>query len=466
MEFKDRNQDLFLDEKSLIELPALIWSILIICCLLLAFSLLFFECYIVLFLFLGFCLTIAIFFNLYIGILIFLAGAYLHPTTFFPVLQQFHIARNLAFGVLFIWIFHTVIYRDFSIVKAPQNLIIIAFSILFFSSSLREFNYSFPIFLELMSKAVILYFAVANIVKSRRQSIILIGTVIILGAISASVGLYQYTHHIGLRISSGVRIFGTTENPNILASELVFLVPLLICLFVNQKKIMVKGLIVLIAFLVMVAIVLTFSRAGAIVLLFVLFFSIKNFVFKKQRISLAVLYTLSVMIVGMLLILPFLPEQYLERLQTITNLEEISVRSRLEAWKIASEITIENPFLGAGPGLFPFEFGLKALSSPEIKTRFMLLHAHNLYLNVSAECGILASLLLILLIYFSWKHLNVARVQFKEKGDFLLSDVSGALAISLIAFALLNMLTSHLQLLIFWIIIGFSVALRELSRNE
>ncbi|MDD5644869.1 MAG: O-antigen ligase family protein, partial [bacterium] len=160
---------------------------------------------------------------------------------------------------------------------------------------------------------------------------------------------------------------------------------------------------------------------------------------------------------------PFLPDEYKDRMQTITETREASIRTRFDAWIVAGDTIIRHPFLGVGPGVFQREFVYNAITSPGIKTKFLLLHAHNLYLNVAAESGVPAVTMLILLIYFSWKYFRKSSLVFEKKGDMVLSNISAGFEISIMGFSLMNMVSSHIEALIFWILLGISVVMMELS---
>lgn len=454
------------EERPLIELPALIRLIIILFSLCIGFSLLFLPWYLALFLFLGACLALAMFFDLYIAVLIFLVGAYLHPTALIPALQPLHVARNLAFAVLFVWILHIIVYRDFKIVKTPQNIFVIGLTVFLFASCFKYFEYSFPNFVELAAKAVVLYFVIVNIVKNQKQVLILIWMLILVGVISSATGLFQYSQGIGLKlVGSVVRVFGTTENPNILAAELVLIVPITITLFVNYRSFVLKTVLFCFLIVIIIGIVLTFSRAGMGALVLVLALSAIQFSFRKQNRLTAVFYSFLIILLLILAALPFIPKEYWERMQTITDTGEIAIASRLDAWKLALNMMVEHPFTGVGYGIFKYEFLNQALTSSDIKTKFVMLHAHNLFLHTGAENGILAAVFLLLIMFYSWHQLRQAKRFFRAGNDLIFSGISGALEISLIGFFVMNLVSWHLDLMIFWIIIGLSVVLNKLSGN-
>jgi len=455
------------EEKPLIEFPALIKGFIVISSFLIGLSLLFLPPYIVLLLFTGMCIFVAMFLDLFVAVIVFLLGAYLHPTALFPALQQLHIARNLAFFVLLIWVMHIIVYKDFKITKTPQNIFVLGLAATLFISCFKYFEYSFPDYLELASKAVILYLIIVNIVKTKKQILILIGILIISGVISSGAAFFQYIHGIGLTlIGSVVRVFGTTQNPNILAAELVLIVPIAITLIMNVNRVLIKFIIFLCLSSIIMAIVLTFSRAGMATLCIVLFLSFLQIVFGGKRKAFTLLFLFVVFALIAVAAIPFIPNEYWERMGTITDTKEISIASRLDAWKLALNMIREHPFTGVGYGLFKYEFMTAAITSAEIKTKFVLYHAHNLYLHTGAEAGILSALLVLIIIGYAWIQLRRARRNLEKNGETLLAGISGALEISLMAFFLVNMFSWHLDLMIFWIIIGLAVVLNNIEESK
>ncbi|MFA5316562.1 MAG: O-antigen ligase family protein [Dehalococcoidales bacterium] len=455
------------EERPLVELPALIKGFIIVFSFLMGLSLLFLPPYLVLLLYIGICLFVAMFLDLFVAVIIFLLGAYLHPTALFPALQQLHIARNLAFFVLLIWILHIIVYKDFKITRTLQNVFVLGLAVTLLISCFRHFEYSFQDYLELASKAVILYLIIANIVKTKKQILILIGILIVSGVISSGAAFFQYIHGIGLTlIGSVVRVFGTTQNPNILAAELVLVVPIAITLVINVKRVFAKFILSLCLGALLMAIVLTFSRAGMATLCIVLFLSFLQIILRgKHKVSTLLLLFVIFALISVA-VLPFVPNEYWERMGTITDTKEISIASRLDAWKLALDMIREHPFTGVGYGLFKYEFMTAAITSADITTKFVLYHAHNLYLHTGAEAGILAALLVLAIIIYAWVQLRRAKRNFEQNGEMLLSGISGALEISLTAFFLMNMVSWHLDLMIFWIIIGLSVVLNNLPESK
>lgn len=458
-------KDLILrEEKPLFEFPFLVWLGIAFISLCLGLSLLIFPWYIVLLLFLGACLAISIFFNLFIGLIIFLIGAYLHPTGQFAVLQAFNLARNLAFGILFIYLFHTLVYRDFSIVKSTQNFLLLGYIFMMFCSVFKHFDISFPPFLEFASKVVILYFAVTNFVKTPKHCLIIVWLLVVLAVISSSAAVFQFAHKIGLPGTGGiVRAYGITHNPNVLATELMIVVSVIISLFVTYQSKAVKGISLVFLVIVILGIIFTYSRAGFLGLCLVVFLSFWRFYLRNHKSFVVLAFSTMILFVAILAIIPFIPQDYWARVETVSDTTEISIRSRLDAYAIGLGIMLDHPIIGSGYEFFKYEFWDRIHTSAVVETKSPLLHAHNMFINTGAEIGIFGLLFLSLLIFYSWRDLRKAQALFLKANNTLFSNLAQSLEISLIGFIVLNLFSSHTYLMIFWILIAMSVVFKKIA---
>jgi len=88
-----------------------------------------------------------------------------------------------------------------------------------------------------------------------------------------------------------------------------------------------------------------------------------------------------------------------DRAKSIFDLSELSVQSRLQIWRKTGDSILTKPFLGVGFGNFP------VILEEDISFAKKGSSAHNLYMDIAAEAGIFA--LLILLAVF-WQILKTA----------------------------------------------------------
>ena len=161
-----------------------------------------------------------------------------------------------------------------------------------------------------------------------------------------------------------------------------------------------------------------------------------------------------------------MPQEYWSRAKSITDVNDVAIRSRLTAWQLGWQMIKENPFRGVGFGAFKYEHLKEALTSPDVKGGYQAaLYAHNSFIEVAAEAGIFAFIFLILLIFWAYRNLKRAQKLFYEKGRKILLNISIGFEISMIGYLVGAIFLSYLHLLIFWIIIPMAVVLYNVAEG-
>lgn len=231
-----------------------------------------------------------------------------------------------------------------------------------------------------------------------------------------------------------VRASGHFNNPNILAAYLILLIPIATASIkrLGSSK-WTAGAIVLAS---VVALALTFSRGAIISLLtaigVVLVRKNRRFIFAVPLLALTILVN------------PFASGRLGSTLE------------RLTAWSTAFNLIAKKPFLGVGLGNF------RRFAQSEAPVS--LWHAHNLFLNVAAEVGLVAVLALLAIIIIAiWSALDLSRL--KGYGGF----VGLAFASSFIAFSLASLVDNPYNSMpisyTFWLLLGLLVAGRKVFLN-
>lgn len=193
-----------------------------------------------------------------------------------------------------------------------------------------------------------------------------------------------------------------------------------------------------IAVIIFLVDLLTFSRGGIIgflagVSVYLTLSTPKRFVLKKYQLRLALL-------AGALLIVFFSPP-VLSRFLTSFSLSDTSSTERILLWKEAVMTIDRNPALGVGLG--NYRATARPLSAPE--TPF---YAHNLYLDIAAEVGLVG--LGLFLTLFVWAGTIVFRLRWSSPWA---APIGGALTLylthSLVETALLSLQVTILLVLLF-----------------
>lgn len=86
-----------------------------------------------------------------------------------------------------------------------------------------------------------------------------------------------------------------------------------------------------------------------------------------------------------------------KRAKSVTDLEELSVKSRMEIWKNSFESVIRHPLLGVGIGNYPVVLGEDVSAAKKGAS------AHNLYLDVASEMGLLGLIVFLLIFWQIFK---------------------------------------------------------------
>lgn len=451
------------EERPVIEFPALVWVVILLMSLILGLSILKLSPILSIVIFVGLVFIIAILLNPFMGIVLFLIGAYLKPVAYLPMLRQYHPATIAAMGIALIYGFHIIVYRDFKFIKSKQIYLMLAFTAMFFISSI--YHYDAPgIKFEFMRfiQVVILYFLVAYMVKTEKQIYFLSCCLILIGVGTALSAFYYQIHGYGTLVTGGVARTAIFEgNPNYLALSLVMVIPFVLGFMFTFKNLIVKILLSLIAFLCIVATVFTFSRSGALGLVFVLALSAFKFV-KKRGVFITAFLLIFILVISITLI----PPQYWDRMATITKMEDFSIAGRLDVYRIATKIMFERPFTGIGLSLpaFEMEYYYKASSDPHV-TNLVMGWTHNMFLEIGSKMGFVAMLFFIWFIIQVFIDTNKAAEIFKKNDKNMFRIITISIQVGLIGSIIMGMFMETVYDKLFWIYCALTVVLSNMAKK-
>jgi O-antigen ligase len=309
-------------------------------------------------------------------------------------------------------------------------------------------------------KAVAFFWLLGAIVTSGDRLRIVSWTLTLCSIPLAATGVANYLS--GEVLSTGVRGFyritgytgQLTANPNDLALMLNLIIPIAGALAFSShggRRMLAVGALLL----SVIAVVLTFSRAGFLTLGASFFVFLVMLVRKKSPGTAVALLVLG------LCVPPLLPSGYTERLATITNIQEDETGSAQGRWrdtKVAARLVARSPIIGAGIGqdilVMNAERGIDTWR-----------RVHNAYLQYGVDLGVPGLLL------FAWLHLTCLRaaraVDRRAAVDPAvrhLQPLACGLQISLVAFGVAAMFHPIAYQFYFFAIAGLAVALRNTCR--
>ena len=266
--------------------------------------------------------------------------------------------------------------------------------------------------------------------------------------------------------TEGYRIMGTYSDPNFFAQVIVVIIPLALNRLRYEKKTILKvlaGWSLAVSFL---TVVFTFSRGGFLALCAVL----GLLVLLRKPPLIAVLSGILILV----LLIPFLPSSYFERIQTILEYlpfygadvrTEVSLRGRMSEYEVALRMFMDHPILGIGFDNYAnnyLNYSVRLGLDPRNTER----SAHSLYLEVLAEQGILGFAMFVFVLYAVFSSLTKANQILKKLGLEGEADLVLAFEIGFIGYLLSALFIHGAYPRNLWLLIGIGLAARQMAINE
>lgn len=189
-----------------------------------------------------------------------------------------------------------------------------------------------------------------------------------------------------------------------------------------------------------------------------------------------------VLLVGvLLLVLVAAPQEYWDRMQTITDdntMESGTAGQRMFTWGIGWEMFLANPILGVGQGNFPWTIS-EYLGGRTWQTKSLAgRQAHSLYFTLLPELGLVGVMIFGSIVFSNWQNVRYcnklglrntqARKQVGEGVDADLEKAAwfgNAILGALVAYLVTSTFISTLYYPTFWILTGLAVALRNTTER-
>jgi O-antigen ligase len=260
-----------------------------------------------------------------------------------------------------------------------------------------------------------------------------------------------------------VRVTGPISDPNFYAQILLMALPLALYRGLVEQQRSRRLLAIGATIPILLTILFTYSRGGFLALMavaVVLIFQLKINPYK--------------VIVGAVLVVvivvPLLPPSYLDRLKTLTGLfpdnadsqTEVSLRGRTSELTIAARMFANNPLFGVGYANFSVNYADYNLELG-VDTRAGAREAHDLYLEILAETGIIGFAAFLAVIITVFAGLRRARHLFLAINRPDLGSRVVAIQSSLIAFLVTSLFLHGAYIRYFWLIISVAMGATVLA---
>ena len=387
----------------------------------------------------------------YFGLVLFLVVYFARPEDWIPGLGAVPLAKITGILVLLalVFSFNSIRWR------MPQEVGFLSLLVvqLWLSAALSDVwrggaASAMLDFSKVLPLVIVLYGAVRSITRLRW----------ILFIQAASVALVAITSIISARTSGGrLRGFvsGVYGNSNDLALVIDLSLPLCLALALTTTSYWKKLAWMVAIFAMIYAVFLTASRGGAIALAVVVLVCLWQLGVKSRRYYLLVLVPVAVVVM-----LLFGGEGLRERfgqtsVETVTSGHKseasYSAQERKEVLLQSLKVSVEHPLFGVGPGNFTVVSGVWRAT-------------HNTYTQISAEGGLPAFLLYILIIWRGIANLRQVRRQPKTGKEIRLFSM--ALEASLAAYLVGSFFASDAYQLFPYCLIAYTSSLRLIVQRD
>lgn len=289
-----------------------------------------------------------------------------------------------------------------------------------------------------------------NAVTTKKQLEYLVIGFVAAGFLVSAGGVVQYV--FGIRGTEtwldsdmfsdiSLRVYSTLQNPNVLAEYLLLVIPITAACAITGKDVKRKVIYWCALAVMLVCMVLTFSRGGWLGLLF------------SAAIFLILLDRRFILpgIVGLVGLMFVMPETILSRFASIGNTTDSSTSYRVAIWMGTLAMLRDYWFSGIGPGQTAFRTVYPAYSYSDVAAP----HAHNLFLQITCDTGIVGIALFIILLIQFFRTVCSAISKEQDKASCVfqkaaVASVCGFLVQSMTDFSFYN----YRVMLLFWVVIA------------
>lgn len=272
--------------------------------------------------------------------------------------------------------------------------------------------------------------------------------------------------------AQGYRISGPIGDPNFYAQAMVVLVPLAIERFLDEREMKYRMIALWALAACFLTVIFTFSRGGFLALCVAM--AVWFFIHPPRGLYLALAIVLVVLVIA------FLPQNYVNRILTIQQIfptsangfatQDQSIQGRASENLTSISMFMDHPLFGVGYfnyELYYLQYAERIGLAPDASARA----AHNLYLQVLAETGLLGLAAFLTLLWVAVKGAWDSFRKFRSARREDLVSMTVAIGAGFAGYLAAAVFVHAAYPRYFWLIIGVvfslpNIAKAELSQNH
>ena len=214
------------------------------------------------------------------------------------------------------------------------------------------------------------------------------------------------------------RAVGGSPEPNNMSLMIIYTLPLAVYFLLTCRRAWVRLALLLLIGVDVAAVVVTFSRGGAVILSLATVLILWEYRRLIAPRNLGLLLGLGGIVLAVLVTLT--PEAYVERVRSLRDFDDFALRRRASYVVASRELVAERPLLGSGPDSFA-----PLYAETDIGQHFWRQHksqspkrdAHNTYVEVLVGSGVVGLGAFLLLLGYTLYSFSLARRRFLAVGD-------------------------------------------------
>lgn len=397
------------------------------------------------------------------------------PLTMFRTLtQSLTITKIVAFWVIaFVFLYLVLNRRAYFNISSPLWVWLIAFLLINLLSSLIS-DYSAVAYNGLRKLVnAYLFFLLTLVFVTRRGFFRILPRVIMSAAVFGSFlsvfgslfGFSAFYDTQGYSVELN-RAIGADADPNGFSFVILFSLPFFAQWFFSSpalsRRILAAGAFALCT----TAVIMSFSRGGAIIFLVVMMLlSVEHL--KRFQVRYLGL-TIAFFGVALLLLIFLTPETYWERQKRVTDMEDPAISRRASYLVVTFENFLKRPLLGAGTDSFRNLYSESRISRRYSGAEYNYMRAaHNAYAEVLSGSGFLGLLVFLIMIGISLRGFQTAKSHYLARGQAREASMMTAYRLGFVTILLFFFFLSFNYHKYFWLSLALSqVALRFIGHEH
>jgi len=274
-----------------------------------------------------------------------------------------------------------------------------------------------------------------------------------------SIGLLCLKGALFTLVTGGAyRVFGPPdsflEDNNDFAHAVCMTIPIIIWFMNQQTKTILKNAYRIMTGCAIVSVLITYSRGGLLTLCAVLgLYWLRS----RRKFLIGIL-----IVMGLLIAIPFLPQEWHERMDTIQTYDQDgSVLGRFNAWRTAWNVAKDRPLIGGGFQMFTWETFQRYSPQPD-----NIHDVHSIYFELIGEHGFPTFFLFLGLVASCMLSLNRMKKYWRTKSDQWGSGLCDALFMSFVAYMVGGAALGRVSFDLFYHLIAGVIILKGIMTDE